>query len=1851
MSKFAMLCTRLAIGVAAIALAVGCSEQTQTVEGPKCGNAKLEGTEQCDDGNLADSDDCRANCSVNVCGDGSVNATGTKPEGCDDGNAITTDACLPSCKIATCGDGVVRKGLESCDDGNTNNSDSCTNLCVLATCGDGLVQAGEECDDGNAGDSDACRNSCLQARCGDGVVQIGSEQCDDGKLTATGACVLNCKLAFCGDGVVREGTEACDDGNQVDSDSCTTKCSFPTCGDGIVQKGEQCDDGNLNDQDNCRNLCITALCGDGVVLLGKEACDDGNLSDVDACLSTCAPAKCGDGKLFVGVEACDDGNTNDSDGCTVACALPACGDGIVQKGEACDDGNPSDGDGCLSTCQIATCGDGKVQVGNEACDDGNVDTNDSCKNDCKLASCGDGVLWLGVEGCDDGNSSDSDACTKACKLSTCGDAVVQVGEQCDDGNASNGDACLATCVKAACGDGFVQTAAGEACDDGNKANNDMCLNTCVVAKCGDAVVQATGEACDDGNNDDSDGCTSACALATCGDGIVQATEACDDGNLSSQDGCTTLCIKAKCGDGVVQLSGGATEACDDGNASDNDSCLTSCKPNTCGDGKLWSGIEGCDDGNASDSDGCTSVCASESCGDGKLQIGEACDDGNASNLDACSATCQKAFCGDGFVSGAAGATEVCDDGNGADTDGCLTTCKANVCGDAKVWVGKEACDDGNLADKDGCSNACTLPSCGNGKVEIGEQCDDGNAANTDNCLNTCQVAACGDGHLHAGNESCDDGNGSAGDGCSAACVAESCGNAVVDFGEACDDGNASDSDGCLGSCQLATCGDGFVWLGQEQCDDANLSGADNCTPLCKKNVCGDGFVLSGSEKCDDGNLLDSDACLATCKPNVCGDGKVNPTKEACDDGNLSNTDDCLIDCSKFSVCDNLAISAVLPASTACEGAVPNSITISGSGFVVLDGAKPSVFMDNSPLTVQSIDGCETVAFGVAQRCTTMTLKMSAFAKGDYVLTVSNPSLIGKDCPVKINYSVTSPPTISTVAPTPICEGTVTLDITGTNFAPGTQVSLGTTKASSVAFNSGSSIQAVFVGTAAGFYSVSVSNGLNCGTTKLNAVELKPKPILLFADPPVIWQPLALPVKVWVSGLSNGVTTGKPTALSIRPSGTTTKPTAVTFLYNANSPQTLVVDVPANLAVGAWDLILLDNFVCTVTLTAAFTVTATVNVALTAIDPPFAKTGSATAIALKASNPAPTGKVTLQNGVAVYLRSADGKTVVRATSVGFVNGGLATLLAPASLAVGSWDVVAINPDSSVGVLTKGLTVTQDSPPTIDTLAPGSVPTGGVVLSVVGSAFASGCTVSRACVNSNGVASAHDLTTAVISTSELNVTTPAALSAGMACVVRATNPDGAYSDFSALGVTSPSENLTNFATSPSKLLQGRRGLALVSGRASAVARYLYAIGGDTGASSGALATIEAAQVDNLGNLGDFRNLPVALPSKLTLHAATVIGRSLFVVGGNTGAAASDKAYRAHILDPLDAPQISGFDIQVGSGLGQGLWTWRVAAVINANAADNPSGLTLPSEPVQISVPKGLALQPTLSWTAVANASAYVVYRTLKAGDNAAQTVAVATVASSSTSFVDQGLPPQVTPDSPRQLGDVSTWSAVDSLPQVCEGHAVTVARDPSTAGLFHLYAIGGKSAGNALVTAVVRLGVTLVSSGKVSVTTWQTGSPALSAGRWQLGAVTVDRTVTTRLSASTEAWVYAGSGATTSSFSNVVEGAKVLAGGTLGAWTSLTQTFKNRSGYGVVAAANQVFAFGGESGSASTGGVSGQLCGPGGPCSPAPGFKNFNAGISLGTARYLFGMCVESGRIFAVGGAGSSGVLASVESVIW
>ena len=1275
-----------------------------------------------------------------------------------------------------------------------------------------------------------------------------------------------------------------------------------------------------------------------------------------------------------------------------------------------------------------------------------------------------------------------------------------------------------------------------------------------------------------------------------------------------------------CGDGVIDPG----EACDDGNDDDTDTCLTTCERASCGDGFVLDGAEECDDGNDIDYDDCTNDCREPRCGDGVLQEGEACDDGDLDDNDSCLGTCEVATCGDGFVR-----------------------------------EGLEGCDDGNDDDTDGCSNECRLPSCGDSVVQPPEACDDGNDDDTDGCLSTCQEAFCGDGVVRTGFEQCDDGNSIEDDGCTTSCELPGCGDGVVDVGEECDDGDGDDGDECLNTCQLARCGDGRLWVGREACDDGNLRDSDACASECRLAECGDGYLWAGVEGCDDGNDDDTDACLSTCVSATCGDGDVQEEVEECDDANVDNTDGCLMNCTAYDWCEDFEVTGLEP-DVACVGSAPDQIVIEGTSFAVIEGVAPEVTFNGEAVEVVDLTGCTRLAgvFVEAELCTSMTVALpGGLDVGTYEVVVTLP--VTQGCSDSAIFSIGPPPDITAVTPVVTCEGDNAFGITGSGFTPTTSVFFDGVAVTEVTYIDENNLSVFIEDMAPGDYDVTVSNGAGCDDTLVDAVTVLPNPRIFFVDPPVLYNGIAIQVTIYVSGINGG----DVAFVGARPTGTAVELTELEFTYDPTRPNRVLATVPAGLAPGSWELHLEDALGCTAELEEAFEVTDSLTLDLVAIDPPFGWTSERTGVTLFAGDPPAAGMSGFVSLPRAYLNPATPGPDDLATAlsaVGFVDETEITAVVPSGLAVGSYDVIVVNPDGSVGVIEDGFTITADPPPVIDDIAPGSVPNASAAqVFVYGQAF-NDPTVELDCRGPSGTTTTYPVTVSGWTATELDTTVPAnEILEGSVCVVRVTNPDGSYGEYSALGVTNPAENIEPTVL-VGDLITGRRAPVAVVGRATRAATFLYVIGGDDGAASGAMASVEAAPLNRYGDLGSFRELPASLPAPRTLAAARVVDRFIYMVGGNDGSGPVATVLRAEVLDPADSPFINDLVLDLSpDGLTEGVWYYRVAAVMDSVDLDNPGGETLPSDTQPVRVPAGLPepLEVTLHWTAVPGAAEYLVYRSPTADLVAGQEDLLAMVDGSTTSYTDTGV--ATDPEAvPLEVGDLGVWKPMASLGDRREGLGLGVGLDPDTGASWYLYAIGGRDGASALDTYEYLELDASTSHPPVGATWTSGGANTLRGGRWQLGAFVVDQRATTRV-APGETWIHAGAGVASNGTTTIsqVDAARVSAGGALESWIAVDSITPAFAGYGFAAAANQLFVFGGQGASPSDTSSSAQLCGIGfacvaGPPDP-PDLWNWNAlGFTLRAARYLPGSAVGAAHIYLIGGETTGGApTTSIESSVW
>jgi cysteine-rich repeat protein len=494
-----------------------------------CGDADLEGEEECDDACIFPG----------------------FPPGCDDGTTINpidggdgNDACTRACTIAYCGDGVINVLEEECDDGNNSNGDGCDSECKsevicrtkslrVALVFDLSKQKGQSLSNSRAAakkfidymildtDPEAAKDMAA-------IIEVRNTAIVVQSLTSTEANLDNAISGF-----------SSPSGNM-------------NLSQGILEA-----DALLNGADgNINAILIFASAGPNRHgAIGENSCDwgDWTLANNECDVTTPAAAARAEGiKIYV---------VNYS-GAEEAAAMLREAANDPDSEYYMHRPNPNDVadvyHDLTDATGLCTCGDGIPNFG-EQCDDGNDNNWDTCTNDCTNFACGDGIVRIGFEQCDDANGNDADACKNDCTFNmavTCGNGVVQGLERCDDGNTVSGDGCSGTesgtpanyCQPEIYVPPFCHT------------NNELCF---VDNDCGEPDPVTCAE-CANGM------CVAVPPLAACGNGTVESPETCDDGCLA---GVPNVCEPVDDGDGCSATC--TTElVCSSPNACSNSKCGT-----------------------------------------------------------------------------------------------------------------------------------------------------------------------------------------------------------------------------------------------------------------------------------------------------------------------------------------------------------------------------------------------------------------------------------------------------------------------------------------------------------------------------------------------------------------------------------------------------------------------------------------------------------------------------------------------------------------------------------------------------------------------------------------------------------------------------------------------------------------------------------------------------------------------------------------------------------------------------------------------------------------------------------------------------------------------------------------------------------------------------------------------------------------------------------------------------------------------------------------------------------------------------------------------------------------------------
>jgi hypothetical protein len=283
-----------------------------SIAGSDCGDGDLDGSEECDDGNVFDGDCCSSTCEFDAAG-----------ASCTDNNPCTDDACNGAgvCahmnNTAPCDDDLFCTGADTCAGGtcSVHAGDPCAGGPECSSCNEAFdecrASVGTPCtDDGDPCTTDTCdgSGSCVHAAhsgaCDDGVFCNGTDTC------SAGACTQHAGDPCAGGA---ECATVCDETNDVCADPAGTPCA---------DDGNQCTDEACDGAGSCAHVPNQDACDDGLFCNGADTCAGG----------TCGHA----GNPCAGGGECADACDETTDSCLEPAGTPCADDGDLCSSEACD---------------------------------------------------------------------------------------------------------------------------------------------------------------------------------------------------------------------------------------------------------------------------------------------------------------------------------------------------------------------------------------------------------------------------------------------------------------------------------------------------------------------------------------------------------------------------------------------------------------------------------------------------------------------------------------------------------------------------------------------------------------------------------------------------------------------------------------------------------------------------------------------------------------------------------------------------------------------------------------------------------------------------------------------------------------------------------------------------------------------------------------------------------------------------------------------------------------------------------------------------------------------------------------------------------------------------------------------------------------------------------------------------------------------------------------------------------------------------------------------------------------------------------------------------------------------------
>ncbi|PIW01337.1 MAG: hypothetical protein COW42_05225 [Deltaproteobacteria bacterium CG17_big_fil_post_rev_8_21_14_2_50_63_7] len=725
------------------------------------------------------------------------------------------------------------------------------------------------------------------------------------------------------------------------------------------------------------------------------------------------------------------------------------------------------------------------------------------------------------------------------------------------------------------------------------------------------------------------------------------------------------------------------------------------------------------------------------------------------------------------------------------------------------------------------------------------------------------------------------------------------------------------------------------------------------------------------------------------------------------------------------------------------------------------------------------------------------------------------------------------------------------------------------------------------------FALSCGEGMDGPTPRLTSVE--PSTVATaFADATVTLHGSGFSPVV-VGALGDHPAVEMPAVYLIAPGGVRTQvPVAnVSFPSGDNSGTQLVVVIPMGLVAPfapgepdvAYDIEVVNPNGEHDILEGALTITAPSFFDLVSIDPPFGCTCERTTVTL-------TSDGAFVSTPTVFLGDTADPSATRVAleRVAFVDASTLTAVVPPGIPVGTYDVIVINPpsDGGTGVLESGFRVVSLPVPVVVAVVPGRGNTqDDTPVTLFGANFRAPLRIELLDRTENVVVTVNG---AVVSDSEATATFPTTTMSAAPYLVRVINEDEeTYFTFSGFLVTNPSGNLENFVTE-SGLTTARRLLTGGAATDDLGNRYLYAIGGDTGAGGTVLDTIERVQLSKFGALGQWSEQRNRLLTPRTGASAVFVPlytaqspfvpakNFLYVTGGlDDNGQVLDSVERALMLSSADAPRITHIDPADTGSLGAGTWYYKVSAILSSADPDNPGGETMASDEAILTLSSGGV---TLEWEAIQvgglDAAGYRIYRTDEANGASQQERLIAEVDGATLTYTDEGdAPGDAAAHRPLGPGDTGVFVLDDqALTQARWGHQTLLMRDGL--GARSLLVVGGKSAESGGVLDSVEVS-DLDLLGQLSTPFSTMGTTPMNEARaFFAAAVETSDNVSTYASSGSRLWVAGGVGSTGAILDTLEESDFE---GTNGAWTTNGKKAGRTAGGMAVIVNEKLFLLGG------------------------------------------------------------------------